>query len=151
MKVIICGAGQVGSNIAHYLALEDNDVTVVDQSPALIGKLTDTLDCRGVTGHASHPDVLKEAGAENADMLIAVTYTDEINMVAAQVAHSLFNVPTKIARIRSQSYLAPEWQDLYPRQFAHRRDHFSRDRSCTCRDAPPDGPWGNRYDPAVWR
>ncbi len=115
MKVIICGAGQVGSNIAHYLALEDNDVTVVDQSPALIGKITDTLDCRGVTGHASHPDVLKEAGAADADMLIAVTYTDEINMVAAQVAHSLFNIPTKIARIRSQSYLAPEYQNLYTR------------------------------------
>jgi len=115
MKVIICGAGQVGSNIAHYLALEDNDVTVVDQSPALIGKITDTLDCRGVTGHASHPDVLKEAGAEDADMLIAVTYTDEINMVAAQVAHSLFKIPKKVARIRSQSYLAPEWQNLYTR------------------------------------
>lgn len=115
MKVIICGAGQVGSNIAHYLAMEDNDVTVVDQSPTLIGKLTDTLDCRGVTGHACHPDVLKEAGAEDADMLIAVTYTDEINMVAVQVAHSLFNVPNKIARIRSQSYLAPEWQSLYTR------------------------------------
>lgn len=115
MKVIICGAGQVGSNIAHYLAMEDNDVTVVDQSPALIGKLTDTLDCRGVTGHASHPDVLKEAGAADADMLIAVTYADEINMVAAQVAHSLFNVPTKIARVRSQSYLEPEWANLYTR------------------------------------
>lgn len=115
MKVIICGAGQVGSNIAHYLALEDNDVTVVDQSPVLIGKLTDTLDCRGVVGHACHPHTLKEAGAEQADMLIAVTYTDEINMVAVQVAHSLFNVPTKIARIRSQSYLAPEWQNLYTR------------------------------------
>lgn len=115
MKVIICGAGQVGSNIAHYLALEDNDVTVVDQSPTLIGKLTDTLDCRGVVGHACHPQTLKEAGAAEADMLIAVTVTDEINMVAAQVAHSLFNVPTKIARIRSQSYLAPEWQNLYTR------------------------------------
>jgi len=116
MKVIICGAGQVGSNIAHYLASEDNEVTVIDQSPTLIGKLTDTLDCRGVTGHASNPDVLKEAGAEDADMLIAVTYTDEINMVACQVAHSLFNVPTKIARIRSQSYLAPEWANLYTRE-----------------------------------
>lgn len=119
MKVIICGAGQVGSNIAHYLALEDNDVTVVDQSPALIGKITDTLDCRGVTGHASHPDVLKEAGAEDADMLIAVTYTDEINMVAAQVAHSLFKIPksgqdpfTKLSRARMA-------KPVYTRQLAH--------------------------------
>jgi trk system potassium uptake protein TrkA len=76
----------------------------------------DNLDVRGVVGHGSHPDVLAEAGIDQADMLIAVTLSDEVNMVACQVAHSLFNVPTKIARIRAQSYLAPHWQDLFRRQ-----------------------------------
>ncbi|CCQ73800.1 Trk system potassium transporter TrkA [Magnetospira sp. QH-2] len=115
MKVIICGAGQVGANIARYLALENNDITVVDQSPELIRRLTDTVDVQGVVGHASYPDVMARAGAEDADMVIAVTYADEINMVACQVAHSLFNVPTKIARVRHQSYLDPLWANLFSR------------------------------------
>lgn len=115
MKVIICGAGQVGANIARYLALENNDITVIDQSPELIRRLTDSLDVQGVVGHASYPDVMEKAGAANSDMVIAVTYTDEINMIACQVAHSLFNVPTKIARIRHQSYLDPIWANLFSR------------------------------------
>ncbi len=115
MKVVICGAGQVGFNIAQYLAAENNDVTVIDQSPELIGKINDQLDVQAFVGHASHPDVLEKAGADGADMLIAVTYADEVNMVACQVAHSLFNVPTKIARIRQQSYLNPIWADLFAR------------------------------------
>ena len=98
MKVIVCGAGQVGSNIARYLATENNDVTVIDQSPELIQKISDTLDVQAMVGFASHPDVLEQAGAAEADMIIAVTLADEVNMVACQVAHSLFNVPTKIAR-----------------------------------------------------
>ena len=115
MKVIVCGAGQVGFNIARHLALENNDVTVIDQSPELIRKVTDTLDVQGVIGHASHPDVLEQAGAADADMIIAVTYADEVNMMACQVAHSIFDVPTKIARVRHQSYLEPVWANLFSR------------------------------------
>ncbi|MBP5855577.1 Trk system potassium transporter TrkA [Marivibrio halodurans] len=115
MKVVICGAGQVGFHIARYLAGENNDVTVVDQSPELIGKINDQLDVQAFVGHASHPDVLERAGAGDADMLIAVTFTDEVNMIACQVAHSLFNVPTKIARIRQQNYLDPTWANLFAR------------------------------------
>ena len=115
MKVIVCGAGQVGSNIARYLASDDNDVTVIDQSPDLVRRITNTVDVQGIVGHASHPEVLEQAGAQAADMIIAVTYADEVNMVACQVAHSLFDVPTKIARVRNQSYLAPMWANLFSR------------------------------------
>ncbi|WP_416797831.1 Trk system potassium transporter TrkA [Ciceribacter azotifigens] len=115
MKVIICGAGQVGYGIAERLSQEDNDVSVIDTSASLISHITETLDVRGYVGHGAHPDVLAKAGADQADMIIAVTLYDEINMVACQVAHSLFNVPTKIARIRSQSYLRPEYSDLFSR------------------------------------
>ncbi len=116
MKVVICGAGQVGFHIARYLAGEQNDVTVVDQSPELIGKINDSLDVQAFVGQASHPAVLERAGAGDADMLIAVTFADEVNMTACQVAHSLFNVPTKIARIRQQDYLRPEWANLFARE-----------------------------------
>lgn len=116
MKVIVCGAGQVGFNIAHYLASENNDVTVIDQRPELIRKISDTLDVQAIVGFASHPPTLEQAGAADADMIIAVTQTDEVNMVACQVAHSLFNVPTKIARVRSQSYLQPMWATLFTRE-----------------------------------
>ena len=115
MKVIVCGAGQVGFNICRYLAAENADVTVIDQSPELIQKITDTLDVNGLVGFASHPDVLESAGARDADMLIAVTYADEVNMVACQIGHSIFGVPTKIARVRDQSYLDPAWSDLFSR------------------------------------
>ncbi len=115
MNIIICGAGQVGYTIARHLALENNAVTVIDRSPELVRRVNDNLDAQGVVGHGSRPDVLKRAGADDADMLIAVTQTDEVNMVACQVAHSLFGVPTRIARIRSQSYLAPEWSSLFAR------------------------------------
>lgn len=115
MKVIVCGAGQVGFNIAKQLAAEDNDVTVVDQSPDLVRRISDTLDIQGHVGFASYPEMLERAGAGDADMIIAVTYADEVNMVACQVAHSLFSVPTKIARVRAQSYLEPVWADLFTR------------------------------------
>jgi trk system potassium uptake protein TrkA len=115
MKVIVCGAGQVGYNIARHLATENNQVTVIDQSRELVRRVTDTLDVRGIAGFASHPDVLEQAGAADADMLIAVTYADEVNMIACQVAHSLFSLPTKIARVRAQSYLRPIWADLFSR------------------------------------
>jgi trk system potassium uptake protein len=116
MKVIVCGAGQVGYSIARHLAQENNDVTIVDQSPEMVRKITDALDVKGVAGHASRPDVLEQAGAEDTEMIIAVTYADEVNMVACQVAHSLFDVPTKIARIRHQSYLNPIWANLFSRE-----------------------------------
>jgi len=115
MRIVICGAGQVGFGIAEKLAQEENDVSVIDTSARLVNIIRDTLDVRGVVGYGSHPDVLAQAGAEDADMLIAVTQADEVNMVACQVAHTLFNVPTKIARIRAQSYLQPHYSDLFAR------------------------------------
>ncbi|MDI4657821.1 Trk system potassium transporter TrkA [Xanthobacter autotrophicus] len=115
MKVVICGAGQVGFGIAERLAGEQNDVSIIDASPRRIQMVTEQLDVRGVVGQGSHPDVLARAGVEAADMLIAVTLHDEVNMVACQVGHALFNVPTKVARIRAQTYLAPEWRDLFSR------------------------------------
>lgn len=121
MKVIICGAGQVGWQIARHLASEKNDVTVVDNNPELVARATDTLDVQGVTGFASYPDVLDRAGARDADMIIAATFSDEVNMVTCQVAHSVFSIPRKIARLRSQSYLTAIYSDLY------RRDHMPID------------------------
>ncbi|MFT5787438.1 MAG: trk system potassium uptake protein TrkA [Ascidiaceihabitans sp.] len=121
MKVIICGAGQVGWQIARHLAGERNDVTVVDQDPELVRRATDTLDVQGVTGYASYPNVLDRAGARDADMIIAATHSDEVNMVTCQVAHSVFGVNRKIARLRSQSYLDAIYSDLY------RRDHMPID------------------------
>lgn len=116
MKVVICGAGQVGYGIAERLAAEQNDVSVIDSSSKLIDAIGDQLDVRGFVGHGAHPDVLAQAGAEEADMIIAVTLYDEVNMVACQVAHSLFNVPTKVARIRAQSYLQGRWRNLFSRE-----------------------------------
>jgi len=121
MKVIICGAGQVGWQIASHLSTEDNHVTVVDNNPALVRSITDTLDVTGIAGFASHPDILDMAGARDTDMIIAATHSDEVNMVICQVAHSVFAVPRKIARLRSQSYLNAIYSDLY------RRDHMPID------------------------
>ncbi|MDV4144145.1 MULTISPECIES: Trk system potassium transporter TrkA [Shimia] len=121
MKVIICGAGQVGWQIARHLSGEKNDVTVVDNNPDLVRRATDTLDVQGISGFASYPDVLDKAGARDADMIIAATYSDEVNMVTCQVAHSVFAIPRKIARLRSQSYLDAIYSDLY------RRDHMPID------------------------
>lgn len=116
MKVIICGAGQVGWQIARHLSGENNDVTVVDNNPELVHRATDTLDVQGIAGFASYPDVLERAGARDADMIIAATYSDEVNMVTCQVAHSVFEIPRKIARLRSQSYLTAIYSDLYRRE-----------------------------------
>ena len=121
MKVIICGAGQVGWQIARHLAGESNDVTVVDNNPELVRRATDTLDVQGISGFASYPDILERAGARDADMIIAATYSDEVNMVICQVAHSVFNIRRKIARLRAQSYLDAIYSDLY------RRDHLPID------------------------
>ena len=113
MKVIICGAGQVGWQIARHLSGEKNDVTVVDSNADLVRRATDTLDVQGVAGFASYPDVLERAGARDADMIIAATHSDEVNMVTCQVAHSVFSVPRKIARLRAQSYLDAIYGDLF--------------------------------------
>lgn len=121
MKVIICGAGQVGWQIASHLSTEDNHVTVVDNNAPLVRSITDSLDVTGIAGFASHPDVLDRAGARDTDMIIAATHSDEVNMVTCQVAHSVFAVPRKIARLRSQSYLDAIYSDLY------RRDHMPID------------------------
>ena len=105
MKIIILGAGQVGASVAANLASEANDITVVDENSATLQDLQDRLDIRTIQGHASHPDTLVQAGADDADMIIAVTHSDETNMIACQVAYTLFHTPTKIARVRSVEYL----------------------------------------------
>lgn len=115
MKVVVCGAGQVGSSIAAYLSEEGNDVTIVDQSAQRIAQVRETLDVTGIVGHASSPDVLEKAGARDADMIVAATFSDEVNMVACQIAHSLFNVTSKIARIREQAYMKSDWAELFGR------------------------------------
>lgn len=106
MRIIILGAGQVGGTLAEHLAGEDNDITVVDHDSRRLRELQDRLDLRTICGSASLPHILAQAGAEDADMLVAVTSSDEINMIACQVAQSLFNLPRKIARVREHDYLA---------------------------------------------
>ncbi|MFR0673887.1 Trk system potassium transporter TrkA [Enterobacterales bacterium AW_CKDN230030176-1A_HGKHYDSX7] len=105
MKIIILGAGQVGGTLAEHLASEANDITVVDTDGERLRDLGDRLDIRTVQGRGSLPTVLRQAGADDADMLVAVTNSDETNMVACQVAYTLFHTPTKIARVRESSYL----------------------------------------------
>lgn len=105
MNILILGAGQVGGSLAEQLAIEANNITVVDTDGERLRELGERLDIRTVAGHASYPAVLRQAGADDADMLVAVTNSDEINMIACQVAHTLFRTPTKIARVRSSEYL----------------------------------------------
>lgn len=112
MKIIILGAGQVGGSLAEQLASEASDITVVDTDSERLHELGERLDVRTVVGHAAYPDNLLRAGADTADMLVAVTNSDEINMIACQVAHLLFHTPTRIARVRAREYL-------------HRHDLFS--------------------------
>ncbi len=121
MKVIICGAGQVGWQIARHLSGEKNDVTIVDYNADLVRRATETLDVQGVAGFASYPDVLERAGARDADMIVAATHSDEVNMVTCQVAHSIFGITRKIARLRARSYMDAIYSDLY------RRDHLPID------------------------
>jgi trk system potassium uptake protein TrkA len=105
MKILILGAGQVGSSVAANLVSEANDITVVDTDATRLRELADRFDLRTLQGHGAHPDVLVRAGAEDADMIIAVTNSDETNMIACQVAYTLFHTPTKIARVRAPSFL----------------------------------------------
>lgn len=108
MKIVILGAGQVGSSVAESLVSEQNDITVVDIEPQRLRALQDRLDLRTVVGSAAHPSVLVEAGIEDADLLVAVTQSDETNLVACRIAARMFNVPRRIARIRATDYLANE-------------------------------------------
>ena len=112
MKIIVLGAGQVGATVAENLARENNDVTVVDINNDVLAELQSRMDLRTVHGHASFPDVLRKAGAEDADMIIAATNSDETNIVAMQIAYTLFHTPSKIARIRSQEYIPHPKADL---------------------------------------
>ncbi len=120
MKIIILGAGQVGSSVASALSREKNEITVVDLDYQRLRDLQEHLDLRTVIGHASHPNILKQAGAEDADMVLAVTSSDEVNMVACQIAYSLFRTQTKIARVRTPEYFAAKGlftQDVIPVDF----------------------------------
>lgn len=105
MKIIIVGAGQVGSTLAQSLVSGRNEITVIDQNPSFLNELQDHYDLNVVEGNGAHPDVLMRAGAEDADLLVAVSSADEVNMIACQVAHSVFKVYRKIARIRSPEYI----------------------------------------------
>lgn len=111
MKIIILGAGQVGGSLALSLANESNDITLVDTDSKRLYELQDRADLQTITGHASYPTVLAQAGARDADMIVALTNSDETNMVACQVAYTLFHTPTKIARVRTADYL--EYKDLF--------------------------------------
>ena len=113
MNIIICGAGKVGFSISKQLSSQGHSVTVIDQSPDDIKKINDTQDVKGIVGRASSPSVLENAGAENTDMIIAVTRNDETNMVVCQLASSLFNISKKIARIRTKDFLEGKWNKLY--------------------------------------
>ena len=113
MQIVVCGAGKSGSSIAEKLSQLGNEVTIIDSSSNLVKNLTSKLDIRSVVGHGAHPDILERAGARDADMLIAITSSDEVNMLACQIAHSIFEVPKRIARIRDKSYLNPSHQDLF--------------------------------------
>lgn len=115
MRVIVCGAGRVGYGIARRLARENNEVAVIDLSKELIRTVSERLDVRGIVGNCAYPDVLAEAGAREADMIIAVTYADEVNMVACSVADAIFKVTTKIARVRAPEYVDPRYSDLFSR------------------------------------
>ena len=113
MKTIICGSGDVGFSIADKLSREKFEVTVVDEPSDKLNKISDNLDVKVVKGIPSLPSVLMNAGAKDCEILIAVTKSDETNMIACQIGHSLFGIPKKIARIRQQDYLRGEWQNLY--------------------------------------
>ena len=116
MNIIICGAGRVGFTIAKILSEQGHSVTVIDQSSEDIQKIDDTLDVKSIVGKGTYPSILEKANATDADMIIAVTRNDEINMLICQIAFSIFNVPKKIARIRSQDYLNPKFTKVYNKE-----------------------------------
>ena len=113
MNIIICGAGRVGFTISKLLTEQNHSVTVIDQSSEDIQKITESLDVKAIVGKATYPSILEKANGIDADMIIAVTRNDEINMLICQIAYTAFNIPKKIARIRSQNYLDPKFSKLY--------------------------------------
>ena len=113
MKIVICGAGRVGMSIAEHLSTEENDITVIDSSIDAIQKITELYDVQGVHGLASYPNILKDAGISEAEMIIAVTDSDEINIIACQIANLVYNTPTKIARIRAREYLTDDFVEIF--------------------------------------
>ena len=116
MNIIICGAGRVGFTIAKLLTEQDHSITIIDQSSDDIQKINESLDVKGIVGKATNPSVLEKANTKDADMIIAVTRNDEINMLICQIAYSIFKVPKKIARIRSQEYLNPKFSTLFNKE-----------------------------------
>ena len=116
MNIIICGAGRVGFTIAKQLSEQGHSITVIDQSSDDIQKIDESLDVKAIVGKATYPSILEKANASEADMIIAVTRNDEINMVICQIAFSIFNIPKKIARIRSQDYLNPKFTTVYNKE-----------------------------------
>ena len=116
MNIIICGAGRVGFTIAKLLTEQDHSVTVIDQSSEDIQKINDSLDVKAIVGKATYPSILEKADASNADMIIAVTKNDEINMLICQIAYTVYNIQKKIARIRSQDYLNPKFSKVYNKE-----------------------------------
>jgi len=116
MNIIICGAGRVGFTIAQILSEQGHSITVIDQSSEDIQKIDDSLDVKSIVGKATYPSILEKANASDADMIIAVTRNDEINMLICQIAFSIFNVQKKIARIRSQDYLNPKFTKVYNKE-----------------------------------
>jgi trk system potassium uptake protein TrkA len=116
MKTIVCGAGVAGKSIAGKLSKEGFEVTVIDESKEQLKKISDTLDVKTIQGASSLPSILSSAGASDCDILIAVTKSDENNMISCQIGYSLFKIPTKIARIREQDYLKDEWISLYSKE-----------------------------------
>ncbi len=116
MNIIICGAGRVGFTIAKQLSEQGHSITVIDTSSEDIQKIDDALDVKAIVGKATYPTILEKANAAETDMIIAVTRNDEINMVICQIAFSIFNIPKKIARIRSQDYLNPKFTTVYNKE-----------------------------------
>ena len=116
MKVIICGAGQIGAGIAKYLSQEQTDVVVIDNNPENINKISDSLDLQAILGNPTHPPVLEHAGIREAQLIIAVTPSDETNILTCQIAHSLFDVPLKIAYLKNQVFFDPTWASLFSLQ-----------------------------------
>ena len=116
MNIIVCGAGRVGFTIAKILSDQSHSITVIDQSSNDIQKIDDILDVKAIVGKATYPSILEKANASEADMIIAVTRNDEINMLICQIAFSIFNIPKKIARIRSQDYLNPKFTRVYSKE-----------------------------------
>ena len=116
MNIIICGAGRVGFTIAKLLSEQNHSITIIDQSSDDIQKINESLDIKAIVGKATSPSVLDKANTADADMIIAVTRNDEINMLICQIAFSIFKVPKKIARIRSQEYLDPKFSSLFNKE-----------------------------------